>query len=211
MAGTTAMKLPAAGMSWLESMLNRYLALDPEFPRRLDPLRDKSLRLEIAGMKLVVCISIEQRRIRLHESDGAEPDVLVRGTPLGLLNLLQAEDPMTLVQQGVIELRGDVQLARELKNIFRSLDIDWEEKAARAIGDWPAHQLGILGRRFGEWRERSHDSLRRSAGEYLQEEARLLPARIEIENFIAEVDVLREALDRLEARVSLLQPEGRGR
>ncbi len=203
------MKLPAAGLLWLESTLNRYLALDPEFPRRLDPLHGKTVALEITGMQPLY-ITVAQRRIGLRESREAEPDVTVRGTPFGLLSLLRTEDPMALVQQGVIELRGDAQLARELKNIFRSLDIDWEEKIAQAIGDWPAHQLGILGRQFGAWRRRSHESLHRSAGEYLQEEARLLPARIEIENFIAEVDALREAVDRLEARVSHLQKGGRG-
>lgn len=202
------MKLPAAFLPWLENMVNRYIALDPEFPGRLDSLHDKTVRLEVTGMNLNVCLTIAQRRIRLREVYQVEPDVVVRGTPLGLLNLLQSEDPMTLVHQGLIELRGDVQLARELKNIFDLLDIDWEDKLARAIGDWPAHQLGILARRFDGWRRRSHESVHRSAGEYLQEEARLLPARIEIENFVAEVDMLREAVDRLEARISHLRKGG---
>jgi ubiquinone biosynthesis protein UbiJ len=107
-------------------------------------------------------------------------------------------------------LSGDVQLARDLKNIFALLDIDWEEMFARGLGDWPAHRIGILARQFRQWRERSHESVQRSVGEYLQEESRLLPARIEIENFITGVDAMREALDRLEARMSHLQTDGHG-
>jgi ubiquinone biosynthesis accessory factor UbiJ len=202
------MKLPAAFLSWLENMLNGYIALDPEFPRRLDVLQAKTFRVQISGMNLDVYMTIAQRRIRLYELREVDPDVTLRGTPLALLNLLRTDDPMTLVQQGQIELGGDVQLARALKNIFDSLDIDWEEKVARMIGDWPAHQIGIFTRRFKQWNQRSHESVQRSAGEYLQEESRLLPARIEIENFIADVDALREAVDRLEARIIHMQTGG---
>jgi ubiquinone biosynthesis protein UbiJ len=207
MAGT-AMNLHSTALSWLENALNRYLALDPEFPRRLDRLHDKTMKLEIAGMRLDVYITIAQRRVKLHEFHAAMPDVTVRGTPLGLLTSLRAEDPLEPVHSGAVELQGDVQLARDMKNIFALLDIDWEEMFARALGDWPAHQIGILAGQFRQWRARSHESVQRSVGEYLQEESRLLPARIEIQNFITEVDAMREALDRLEARMSHLQAPG---
>jgi ubiquinone biosynthesis protein UbiJ len=205
------MKLPATWLSWLEDTVNGVIALDPEFPPRLDALRDRTLRLEIAGMNLEVYIGVMQRRLTLRQSHSGEPDVIVRGAPLGLLNLLRTEDPMALVQEGLIELRGDAQLAREFKKIFGSLDIDWEEKISRVIGDWPAHQMGILAGRFRRWRRRSDESVHRTFGEFLQEESRLLPARIEIENFVADVDALREALDRLEARLNNMQAAGRGR
>jgi ubiquinone biosynthesis protein UbiJ len=204
MAGA-AMTLRSTVLPWLENTVNRYVALDPEFPRRLDPLHGKTMKLEITGMRLDVYITIAQRRVKLHELHEAAPDLTVRGTPLGLLISLRAEDPLEPVHSGAVELKGDVQLARDLKNIFALLDIDWEEMLARGLGDWPARQIGIFARQLRQWRERSHESVQRSVGEYLQEEARLLPARIEIGNFIAEVDAMRETLDRLEARMSHLQ------
>ena len=52
-------------------------------------------------------------------------------------------------------------------------------------------------------------ALRRVAGEnlaeYWQEESRDLPSRTEAEEFLQGVDRLREAADRLEARISRLQ------
>lgn len=204
------MRLPAASLSLLERGMNGYVALDPEFPPRLDALHGKTLRLEIAGMDLDVYIGVAQRHITLRQFHPDAADVEVRATPLGLLSLLRTDDPMAAVQEGAVELRGDVQLARRFKKIFDSLDIDWEEKLSRVIGDWPAHQAGIAAGRLDRWRRRSDDSLSRTMGEYLQEEARLLPARIEVENFIADVDALREAADRLEARLNLMRPKGRG-
>ena len=42
-------------------------------------------------------------------------------------------------------------------------------------------------------------------GEYLKEELRVLPARIEVENFSADVNRLRSDVDRLAARIQRLQ------
>jgi ubiquinone biosynthesis protein UbiJ len=47
--------------------------------------------------------------------------------------------------------------------------------------------------------------------EYLTEESRDLPTRIEVDEFLADVDRLREATDRLEARLAALEkPRGPG-
>jgi ubiquinone biosynthesis accessory factor UbiJ len=208
MAGAAAMRLPAAWYSWFENAVNGYLALDPEFPPRLDALHGKTLRLEITGMNLDLYIGIDQRRVTLRQHHAGPADAEVRGAPLGLLNLLHGGDPMALVREGRIELRGDVQLARDFKKVLDTLDIDWEEKLSRGIGDWPARRIGILASGFDQWRRRSGESLHRSMGEYLQEETRLLPGRIEIENFVFEVDSLREGADRLEAAMDLVKPDG---
>jgi ubiquinone biosynthesis protein UbiJ len=48
-------------------------------------------------------------------------------------------------------------------------------------------------------------SARDNLSEYLTEEARLLPHRFEVEDFLGEVDVLRDDCERLAARISLLE------
>ena len=45
------------------------------------------------------------------------------------------------------------------------------------------------------------DTFARNVSEYLTEESRDVPARVEVEEFLEGVDRLREAVDRLEARV----------
>jgi ubiquinone biosynthesis protein UbiJ len=209
MAGT-AMTLSAGLFSLLENTVNGYIALDPEFPSRLDAVEGGTLRVEIKGMNLDIYIGIARRRVTLRQSLTGDPDAVISGAPLGLLSLLLADDPMVLAQEGLIELRGDTRFARDLKKVFDALDIDWEEKLSGVIGDWPARQLGISAGNFRQWRRRSDDSLHRSIGEYFQEESRLLPARVEIENFVADVDVVREAVDRLEARMDHMKPNGGG-
>ena len=67
-----------------------------------------------------------------------------------------------------------------------------------------AHQVGSLARKATQFINNSSRTLQQDISEYLQEEARLLPARIEVGYFLAEVDQLRADVDRLSERVERL-------
>ncbi|MCW0417481.1 Ubiquinone biosynthesis accessory factor UbiJ [Xanthomonas sacchari] len=54
---------------------------------------------------------------------------------------------------------------------------------------------------------RSAQDLAQSAAEYVTEESRDVVARAELEAFYDDVDVLRDDIERLAARVARLQPE----
>ena len=58
-----------------------------------------------------------------------------------------------------------------------------------------------LAREAVDFGRRAGDTLARNVAEYLTEESRDVPARIEAEEFFDAVDRLRESVDRLEARV----------
>jgi ubiquinone biosynthesis protein UbiJ len=80
-----------------------------------------------------------------------------------------------------------------------------EEELSRVIGDVAAHQVGNAARAFLEFGRRAAGTLAQNVAEYLQEEGRDVPARTEAEEFNVEVDRLRDDVERLEARLALLQ------
>ena len=53
-----------------------------------------------------------------------------------------------------------------------------------------------------DWGRKAADSFSTNVAEYLQEEGRDVPSRVEVEEFLEAVDQLREATDRLDARLS---------
>ena len=55
------------------------------------------------------------------------------------------------------------------------------------------------------WGRKAADSFSQNVAEYLQEEGRDVPTRVELEEFLESVDHLREATDRLEARLTRLE------
>jgi ubiquinone biosynthesis protein UbiJ len=67
-----------------------------------------------------------------------------------------------------------------------------------------AREVADFGRRAG-------DTFARNIAEYLTEESRDLPVRIEAEEFVAGVDRLRESVDRLVARVAAAERARSGR
>jgi ubiquinone biosynthesis protein UbiJ len=67
-----------------------------------------------------------------------------------------------------------------------------------------AHRAGELARHARQFFEASRETLFQDSGEYLQEEARLLPTRIEVAYFLGDVDRLRDDVERLQARVQRL-------
>ena len=68
-----------------------------------------------------------------------------------------------------------------------------------------AHQIGGGVRSGLQWGRRSLIAATTNLREYLQEEIRLLPSRYEANEFLAQVDGLRDDVERLEARVSRLR------
>jgi ubiquinone biosynthesis accessory factor UbiJ len=76
---------------------------------------------------------------------------------------------------------------------------------SRWIGDAPARTLSRLARGVIGWTRRTHRVFGENIAEYLQEESRDLVTTPEIEEFLEGVDQVREAADRVEARLHVLQ------
>jgi ubiquinone biosynthesis accessory factor UbiJ len=93
-----------------------------------------------------------------------------------------------------------------VQRLLAAVDIDWEEQAARLIGDVAAHELGRLLRAADAWGRQAADILGRDLAEYLQEEGRVLApaAARRARRLPAAVDVLRDDVDRLTQRVARL-------
>ena len=72
------------------------------------------------------------------------------------------------------------------------------------IGDVAAHRLGRLARGALGWGRNAAATLLQDAGEYFSHERADLVSREEGEQFLRGVDALREDIDRLEARITLL-------
>ena len=103
-----------------------------------------------------------------------------------------------------MEILGDSDTGQQFQDMLSAVDWDWEEQLSQLTGDVVAHQAGRLAREAIQFISNSSRTLQQDISEYLQEEARLLPARIEVGYFLEEVDQLRADVDRLSARVDRL-------
>ena len=198
------MSVPALVLAGLEITLNRYLSLDPETLSRLAGMTGKLIAVELRGVGITLYMAPHSGGIQLLREFDGSADAVISGTPLALARVGIGEE-RGLLFAGEVQISGDVTLGQRFESVLRELDIDWEEQLSHLVGDAAAHQVGNLVRDALQWGAKSVDTLGRDLTEYLQEESRQLPQRDEVNKFLAAVDVLRNDVERLDARVKRLQ------
>jgi len=193
----------AALLTLAQESLNRILTQDPLTRQRLETLSDRVIAIHCTAPEFRLYLLPHARGIDLLGQSATPPDVTLHGAALELIRLPAAGNAV-LFGRGV-SIEGESALAHKLRQILADSRIDWEAWLAELIGDTPAHPLAQLLRYGGQRLQQSGSSLLHSLDEYLREEARLLPTRVEFEIRQEAIDALRAATDRLEARIGRLE------
>jgi ubiquinone biosynthesis protein UbiJ len=202
------MRIPDRLLQSFETALNRYLMLDPETMQGMAQLSGRCIGIELAGTGIRIYIHPDHDGVHLTEH-AEQVDTMLHGTPLSLLQLGLGSDASKTLFSGEVTITGNVETGQAFKSILDAMDIDWEEQLARLTGDVFAHQAGNAVHRIRNTLRQGGNTLQQDLGEYLQEELRLVPGRIEIRNLADDINRLRAAADRLEARIRRLQGAGR--
>ncbi len=195
----------------LEHSINALLRLDPVACKKLARHHGKIVGIHLRGPEITLYfIPDQQGHLQLFGQIEGEPDALLSGSPLDLLRSGDRERGSQQLFAGRVAITGNTALAHDFGITLGGLDIDWEEQLSKFTGDILAHQIGNAARKAGHWIRHTSSRMEADLGEYLTEEARLLPHPLEIKDFVAQVDELREHSDRLEARIRLLQRQLQG-
>lgn len=191
----------------LESAINPLLSLDPEVADEIFLLHGKVLRLDFTDMSLTVYVHIREQSIALTENFEGNPDAVVKGRSSKLLSSYVKGHA---VGQGV-EVIGDVEFVETFNKLLQKYNIDFEELLSHIVGDAVAYKVHGGFDSVLAW---GKDSVRRMGmdlSEYIQEEAKLAPPREELEDFYADIAILRDDVDRAEAKINRLQKKSEGR
>ncbi len=196
-----------APMLWLDTMLNRYLSLDPEMAQKMSVFEGRVIAIELSGVNRKFYIFPHGSCVKLSDYYDGEPDAVLKGSPAALFKMGMTSDVASMMLKGEIEIVGDMRLGREFKKLLAEMEVDWEGHLASLIGDAPAHQLTRVAKQFTRWASTARQSITSDISEYLQEESRDLVASAELEMFYDDVDELRNDVDRLQARLDVLRKE----
>jgi len=207
----------SAVASGLQGAMNKILALDPELAEGVADLEGSVLEVHFKGI---------EQRIQLHPSGNGvtvvvvdakqdamavTADVIISGPPFTLLRLLGSVESVNGVLPPGISVSGDLQLVQKLTALAQRANIDWEEWLSKLFGDSVAHELGRGIRGLALWASTATETFACDIGEYLREERRLSPTRLEVEDFFNNVDQLRDDVERLELRIARLMSRARER
>ncbi|NTV94718.1 MAG: hypothetical protein HGA75_04800 [Thiobacillus sp.] len=98
---------------------------------------------------------------------------------------------------------GDGVLAADISAALGQFD--WALALRPYLGDILAARAAQALAGFGRWRAQAHESVGMTLAEYATFEAGLVADKHAVRRFVAEVDLLRDDLARLEARLALLE------
>lgn len=190
----------------LERALNRVIVLDPETHAALAKLEGRRIGVHLQGAELAFDIAVQQGALRIEPpvQDGAKADLRVAATPFSLLALAMPREGDTL-PPGKVEIAGDAELARRLERLAREFAPDMEAAFARTFGE----VAGVaIARALREATRRLRTGARHAAADtadWLRDEARLAVPRGELDDFLDDVDRVRERAERLQVRVQRLR------
>jgi ubiquinone biosynthesis protein UbiJ len=187
----------------LADALNALVSLDGDHRRRLRGLEGRSLGIELRGPELRFVLLVEHGQFALLAEE-TEASAWIRATPGGFLSMAASGGRSSGAD---LQLDGDAESARRFQEFFGSLDPDWEEGLTRIFGDVIGFQLSRLVSGGLDLAKHARDSMERNISEYLREESRQLVTATEMDQFLDNVDDLRDDVARLEARLRRLSSE----
>lgn len=184
----------------LEETFNRNVANSRKAQMLCRQLDGRTLSLDVVGTSLKFFLSVRDGSIVLDTRPEKNADASLAATPVSLLALVGPEAERGM-RGGAIHIEGDAEVAQKFRELLMQARPDFEEELSRVIGDVAAHRVANFARGFLDWGRKAADSMGTNVAEFLQEEGRDVPTRVEVDEFLAAVDRLREDTDRLEAQL----------
>ena len=185
--------------AFFSTLLNHLLAQSQWARESLAPHAGKVALFELLPLRIALVVSPDA--MLLTAPEGATPATTLRLTPASLL-LIVAQGEKAWRNASV---EGDTDFASALSRIASNMRWDFEEDLSRVFGDIAAHRMAEIGRSAAAWPKRAATDLAGSAAEYLTEEKHLLVTPLRAAQFVRDVDEVRDAVERLEKRIQLLQ------
>ncbi|MFN3234989.1 MAG: SCP2 domain-containing protein [Gammaproteobacteria bacterium] len=189
---TTALKT-------LEVALNRYLTLDEDTRHKLEALDGKVVSINVKRPSVAIFLYFSSDGIKLYGDYDDHIDTSITAPLFTLIQMKTKKGSSVGLSQ--FHIQGNMEVAQQMDALFRQHHIDWEEHLSRFVGDALAYKLGKFARGRREAAKSFSESMQKNITEFLQEETRLTPTKDELNDFFDQIDQLRLAVDRLEARI----------
>ncbi len=204
------MKLPIPILSAIELAINTWLKLDDSALIKFEKIEGKIICFHITDIDLDLYFFPAPSGIQVlgnypNTEEGGVVDATIYGSMIDLIRLSTSKDSGEAMLKSDVEVDGDMRVAEAFSAVLREVDIDWESLLSNLVGEFFAHKAAQAGQYTSSWFSDNANTFRNNTAEYLTEESNLSPITLEVHHFIDQVDTLRQDVDRLDARIKLLQ------
>ena len=198
---------PSFSYAAMEVALNRTLALEPDVLAECAKLNGRVLALHVLGPEWTYYLEFHRGGVRVLSALDAtqQPEVTVSGQLTRLLSLVWK----TAAGEGGVptglRVEGDVALLAKFNDLLARTNFDAEEMMAKVIGDAAAHRVHQGLKALFGWSRNTASTLSLDTAEYLREETKTLARARDVNEWMDQVEHLRDGVERLDARLARLE------
>ena len=190
----------------LAAALNALLNAQPAARERLQRHAGKRLRLALPLFPIDLQLDENSRFLPRIETGEEASENTNQAAPA--LTLTPQPSALPLLLSGgkladLFHVEGDGLFASDISSALA--DFDWVLALRPWLGDIAASRVDQLLRGVLAWRQKAHDDTGTNLAEYAVYEQAMLAEPNAVRRFINSVDELREGVDRLEARLKMLE------
>lgn len=189
-------------LSAQEAILNRYLNLDPESQKHLHELSGKVVKIKWGHVTYYWLFKSDS--IYVSKDYNGPVDLILRGSTFDFLRLVFTKSDKALTDIP-LQVVGDMEFAKQFKDFFSNLEVDYEEQLSKIVGDGIAYPMTQILKAISLRAKQSLESLSHNLTNYVQREKNWLVSDEELQFFFSDVDDIRDDCARLEFRIKMLE------
>jgi ubiquinone biosynthesis protein UbiJ len=176
--------------------------LDPQASALLSPLKDKALSVVITDLDYSISLKVENNN--LYATDELTDNVL-KGKLAYILELIFNKNLQELIIAEKLDYQGSLKDLNEFNKFLNAIDIDVVYKISSLTSPEFANVITKPFDRIKEYLKTSRQETIIDIKDYLTQEKKTLVSQNEINIFYKQIQELKQATDRVEAKLKLLQ------
>ena len=157
-------------------------------------LSNKIISIVLSNTSTTLYIISVEGRFELLEEIEKEPDLVLEGSPIAFINYFN-----NIGSSSTIKVSGDASLAESFSYIMQKIQINWEQIIADYTNDDTAFYSQKILEFFQSKKSEIKESFYRNSKEYFRDETDIIPTKVQINNYVQDVDNLKNKIEVLEA------------
>ncbi|MGQ4001446.1 hypothetical protein QIW31_00175 [Francisellaceae bacterium CB299] len=186
----------------INKALKIFPKLDPQASSLLQPLKDKSLTVIITDVDYTITLTSDGQN--LFANNIASTNVL-QGKLAYIIELLFNKNMQELIMEDKLEYEGSLKDLKEFYKFVEAVDIDIVYKISQATSPGFADTVSKPFLKAKEYLKNSRKESIEDIKDFLTHETGTLISKNEANAFYTQVQELKQAIDRIEAKLNLLQ------
>lgn len=190
----------------LEKIINHALKSDRDALAKISGIKNQTIKIDCFDWKMIFYIMPDNNGLQFYTKYSGEVDTELKGTLNNFLHIfIKGADTKTLFNYP-IDMSGNTHNVAVLRDAFKNIDLDLEEKLSHILGDSIAHKLFFHVKETRRAIRQTNEKLFQQIKEYIYFESKNLISKKQAEKFYSDVAKLRDDVARLEKICCALPP-----